>query len=239
MRTVYLEKNEVTGEFITGNVYDAWVGFKNLGYDCVPFTYKQMDFLDISKETIVNGYIRSAQKAFNIIGCDTPNEVSIPDELVEFTNRKIWTSTLGEIRENEPNCFIKPLKGQKLFTGHVRDGNMGYLIQTAGLLDSTEVLCSEVVYFITEWRGFVLNKELVGLKHYKGDFATIPDSKTINEAINKYDSAPVAYSIDMGITIDGKTVLIEVNDAFALGSYGLDSDIYVSMIEARWDEIVQ
>ncbi len=152
---VYLEKNELTNEFITTCTYDAWQGFSLLGYECRPFFFKQFDFLDITKETIVSGYIRSAHKAFKLLGVEIPIEVSIPDEIIEFAKRKIWTSTLGEIRENEPHCFIKPLRGQKLFTGHVRNGNMGYLLQTAMLADDTEVLCSEIVNFLSEWRGFV------------------------------------------------------------------------------------
>ena len=32
--------------------------------------------------------------------------------------------------------------------------------------------------------------------------------------------------------------MIEVNDAYSLGSYGLRSIPYVRMIEARWIEIV-
>ena len=159
------------------------------------------------------------------------------DELLKFANRKVWTSTLGQIRCDEPKCFIKPLKSQKLFTGHVR-GHISYLLQTAHLPDEVEILCSEVVDFITEWRGFVLNKKLIGLKNYKGDFTKIPDSSIINQAIQEYVSSPVAYSIDMAVDDSGKTVLVEVNDAFALGSYGLDPVKYAMMIEARWDEIM-
>ena len=115
---------------------------------------------------------------------------------------------------------------------------MHFLLQTAGLSDETEVLCSEVVHFDTEWRGFVLNQELIGLKHYKGDFGKIPDVSIIQAAIAKYTSAPAAYSIDVALTYAGKTVLVEINDAFALGSYGLDPVKYAQMIEARWDQIV-
>lgn len=238
MRIVYLEKNFITDEFITSCIYTAWEGFKNLGYNVQPFYFNEMDSLDISKGTIVSGYIRSAHKAFQIIGCPIPDEISIPDELLEFAGRKIWHSTLGQIRQDEPYCFIKPLKGQKLFTGHVRDGNMGYLVQTAGLSDETELLCSEVVRFATEWRGFVLDRKLIGLKNYKGDFTLIPNADLIHQAIEQYTSSPIAYSIDVGVTDEGKTVLVEINDAFALGSYGLEPDRYVAMIEARWDEIV-
>ncbi len=79
---------------------------------------------------------------------------------------------------------------------------------------------------------------LIGLKHYKGDFGIIPDTTIINKAIKQYKSSPIAYSIDMGILSNGDSVLVEVNDFFALGSYGLDPILYARGIEARWNEIV-
>ena len=209
-----------------------------LGYECIPFTWKQMDFLDINRETIVNGHIRSARKAFQIIGCPDPVEVSIPEELQEFTGRKIWTSTLGEIRQYEPKVFIKPLEGHKLFTGHIRTGELKDLIYTASFPDETKILVSEPVVFITEYRGFVLEGKLIGWKNYSGDFRKMPNVSIVEDAIKKYKTAPIAYSIDFGLDIDNRSLLVEVNDAFALGSYGLDNILYAKMIEARWDEIV-
>lgn len=237
MRTVYLEKNEATNEFVTVNNYYSWTGFTILGYHTESFLFKNLDFLSLDKETIVHGYIRSVEKAFSIIGCPIPEEISIPDELVDFAGRKIWKTTLGEIRKDEPLCFIKPLKGHKTFDGHVRDGKMCNLIQTSLCANSTEVLASEIVHFTTEYRGFVLNKELIGWKHYKGDFAKMPDVNVVRDAIKEYKTSPVAYSIDFGLDDQGRSLLIEVNDAYSLGCYGLSPVLYAQMIEARWDEI--
>jgi hypothetical protein len=39
--------------------------------------------------------------------------------------------------------------------------------------------------------------------------------------------------MDWGVTSDGKTVLIEVNDVYALGCYGLDRLLYASMLRDR------
>lgn len=35
-----------------------------------------------------------------------------------------------------------------------------------------------------------------------------------------FSDAPNGYGIDFGVTDDGRTLLIEVNDGYALGSYG-------------------
>jgi len=97
---------------------------------------------------------------------------------------------------------------------------------------------SECVNFISEYRCFVLNKEMVGCKNYKGDFKIFPNASIMENAINDYINQPVAYSIDFGVTDKGETLLIEMNDAFGLGSYGLDKLIYCKILEARWDEIL-
>lgn len=47
-----------------------------------------------------------------------------------------------------------------------------------------------------------------------------------------------AYSLDFGITDSGVMMLVEVNEAFALGTYGLPSIIYARMLETRWQEIM-
>jgi hypothetical protein len=48
---------------------------------------------------------------------------------------------------------------------------------------------------------------------------------------------PVSGSIDVGVTKDGKTVLVEVNDSYSLGNYGIGSILYARMIEERWREL--
>jgi hypothetical protein len=51
-------------------------------------------------------------------------------------------------------------------------------------------------------------------------------------------SAPIACALDFGVSADGRTLLIEANDAFALGAYGLDAVVYANMLEDRWLQIV-
>ena len=57
--------------------------------------------------------------------------------------------------------------------------------------------------------------------------------------IRKYTDAPKGYAIDFGVTADGKTVLIEVNDGYALGSYGLMEIDYAKLLSARWAELTE
>lgn len=225
----------------TSNVFYAWEGFNLRGYDVRKFESKaELDTLNLTKDDIVVAGIPIVQRAFDILGVTKPNLPDIPEELVSFAGRAIRYGTLEEIHDQDMNvqpCFIKPHLNQKLFVGHVvtkfRD-----LIQTSSYPRDTPIQISEVVDFISEYRGFVLNRKLVGLKHYNGTFAVVPDCNIINAAIEAYTDQPAAYSIDFGVTSDGRSLLIEINDAYALGNYGLHSSTYTAIIEARWDEIV-
>ncbi|SHJ63651.1 protein of unknown function [Clostridium cavendishii DSM 21758] len=61
--------------------------------------------------------------------------------------------------------------------------------------------------------------------------------KIIQEVISKFTSAPNGYAIDFGLTDKGETLLIEVNDGYALGYYGLFNLEYAKLLSARWAEL--
>jgi hypothetical protein len=50
---------------------------------------------------------------------------------------------------------------------------------------------------------------------------------------------PVAYSIDVGVLADGRTALVECNDGFALGNYGVGARVYAEMHRDRWYQMVE
>lgn len=43
--------------------------------------------------------------------------------------------------------------------------------------------------------------------------------------------------MDFGVTEDGRTILIEVNDGYSLGAYGLEPTLYTRLLTARWAEL--
>ena len=56
--------------------------------------------------------------------------------------------------------------------------------------------------------------QIIGVGHYNGDPFVHPDPAVVLAAVNDYRAeAPVAYGIDFGVTADGRTLLVEVNDA--------------------------
>ena len=52
-----------------------------------------------------------------------------------------------------------------------------------------------------------------------------------------YENAPNGYAFDVGVTKQGETILVEANDGFSLGSYGLFYIDYAKLLSARWAEL--
>ena len=104
--------------------------------------------------------------------------------------------------------------------------------------DETPVWLSETVDFVSEHRAFCMDGRIVDVRRYCGDWSIAPDRKIVEDALSSWKSAPKAFALDFGATSDGKTLLVEANDATALGHYGLNTEAYSQMIEARWLELV-
>jgi hypothetical protein len=112
------------------------------------------------------------------------------------------------------------------------------LIKCGDLSDgSQEVCCSEVVNFLAEWRCFVRYDRILGVHLYQGDWRLAFNPQVIESAVSAYTSAPAGYAIDFGVTDTGETLLIEVNDGYALGAYGLPPIYYAQLLSARWSEL--
>ena len=48
----------------------------------------------------------------------------------------------------------------------------------------------------------------------------------------------MACSMDICYTRDGRTLLVELNDAYSLGCYGLPGVLYAKLISARWSQLL-
>ncbi len=236
---VYIEQLE--NQFRGVNEYIAFRGFESLGYEICPFVAAEVESLDLDAATPVVAGIPTVWRALKKLGATPPQLAPIPRGLERFAGREFGLCTLNEIRvhvvEEKAPIFIKPIVG-KLFDGHVA-GAYRDLIRTAGLPDETANWWSDVVEFKGEYRGYVCNGELVGFGHYKGDFRMPVDFAPVEMAIQEYDELPRGCSMDWGVTADGRTLLIEVNDGYSLGCYGLSPILYANLLASRWNELAK
>jgi len=56
--------------------------------------------------------------------------------------------------------------------------------------------------------------------------------------VQAFEDRPISFGMDWGITSAGPTILVEVNDGFSLGNYGLRGPEYTALIEARWRQLM-
>jgi hypothetical protein len=244
IKLAYIQKKN--GEFFSEAAYSFWRGCNELGIDVVGFEQDSgiqiPTTIGLTKETVVYGGIGIVRKAFDYLGVRQPTVGELPPpEVLPFYGRRIWATTMLEVREGyEDNrfFFIKPLRDHKAFSGHVTSGTIGTLAQTAGFPNNFEIVASEVVYFRSEYRLFVHNRKIRDSRFYRGDFRYSPDYMVADRFIETFKKPPVAYSLDLGVTMDGKTFVVEINDAFSLGHYGMPHTPYTQMVIDRWEEIV-
>lgn len=57
--------------------------------------------------------------------------------------------------------------------------------------------------------------------------------------VDSFESAPNGYAVDIGLTDKGETLLIEVNEGYALGHYGLNALDYAKLLSARWAQLTR
>jgi hypothetical protein len=166
-----------------------------------------------------------------------------PDSVRDFLGREVWRGVLGDLESylDGPRVFVKPLE-QKLFTGTdvvCFEDRFAF----SHCPDDTPVYFSEVRKFVSEWRCYVVEGELLQMCFYRGDSFILPDPdvpRRILLAMQESGEAPISFAIDIGVTaVTRETLLVEVNDGFALGNYGLPSIPYSHLIETRWLELTK
>jgi len=216
------------------------------GVECVLFTSKvlQRNQLQLNDQTLVVGDHPTMQSVFKRMGVNVANDC-YPKSLKKYLNRTILETIVRKLQiKNQhteiSNMFIKPKSKAKLFTGFVLHSSED-LFQLDRLAKDTELYCSTVVEWISEYRVFVNRSRIVGIKHYLGDEQVKLNMATVENALTDFENSDQrtdAYGMDFGVLKNGETAFIEWNDGFALGSYGLDKEVYTDLILARWEEIV-
>lgn len=217
-------------------------GFWTLGVETDLFEWvDDIDNIkDLSSTVGIAGYIGDVHRGLQKLGKSIPQNIDYPEQLKEFLGRYMHQGTLGEVRSSFNNVFIKPDIDHKLFTGFVWNGDANSRRKIVTFPDEVPVWISDPIIFLSEYRTFILNYEILDCRKYKGDWGIVPDRKVIENAVEKMRGhAPSAFCLDFGITDMGETVLVEMNEGFSMGHYGLHPVNYARMLSARWFELVE
>ena len=173
-------------------------------------------------------FVLSWMKRFDV---PTPLPINVPEELLEphYAMRPIINGTHETIEDLvHGKWFVKSAMQFKGFAEVLRiDDNHSWSIPEG------EYQISEYVGIESEWRAFIYQGKLVGLQNYSGDYTIFPNVESILWMIHGYKSAPVAYTLDIGIN-GPHTFVIEVHDFFSCGLYGFaEHKLYPHMLY-RW-----
>jgi ATP-grasp domain-containing protein len=224
--------------------------FWERGFEVVPYGFEALcrgeidPWLDRDLPAVTVGHIAAVRRALERAGCPAPELPDFPEGLRPWLERSLERSTLGEVRrrfEQDPAAFplhVKPALDDRLFQGTLirafRD-----LIPLAAVDPEAEVWVQGAVEFTSEWRAYVLDGEILRVCNYKGDPLQFPNRSVLEAGLAAFSGAPRAYGADWGVTASGRTLLVEVNDAYALGNYGLHGHELAGFMEARWRELTQ
>ncbi|MBR4515747.1 MAG: ATP-grasp domain-containing protein [Lachnospiraceae bacterium] len=232
----YIQTNAAGFPF-NETVFNAYYGFEQLGIETVFFN-KRDELLVSEKEDVVVGGLGPTKWRLEMLGCEYP-ELDYPEELKAYLGRNIWTSKINTVNSHPEMwpVFVKPYI-DKRFTGRVISTTKD-LIGCGSCYENYDVICSDVLDIEAEWRAFVRYGRILDVRQYKGDWRLHYDSTVIDNALKDYKEQPAGFAMDFGLTAEGKTVLIEVNDGFSIGSYGLLFIDYAKLLAARWAELTE
>jgi len=243
----FLEKIEK--DYLDDFVFSSKYQLQNLGIEIIDFDGTNLSKLENHKPNLKNdiliGSVEACSKFFNLCGVNEPEYIGYPEELQKFLGRIITSCKFKDINAPYP-YFIKPKGKVKLFTGSVVESEKSHKFMSEYYKEVSpylDVYISPVLKFESEYRCFVYKGELQGIQYYAGNIRLFPDIKRIDAMIKKYNSSNVSYTLDVGLVCLNQwqnfyeTYLIEVNDMWAIGSYGFDSQKYVRMTIDRFQEI--
>lgn len=213
----------------------AYCGFMEMGAEII-FFYTPEELRESYPEDVVVGYVGTVTQRLHEFGIEIP-DLDYPEELSAYLGRNVWHSTINTINTHPElwPVFVKSVKDKRITGRTIRSPKD--LIGCGMWNSDQDVWCSNPVDFVTEWRCFVRYGHILDVRHYKGDWRKSLDPNIVEAAVSSYASAPKAYGIDFGLTKDERTLLLEVNDGFSLGNYGLFYLDYAKLLATRWSEL--
>ena len=187
------------------------------------------------KNNLFVGSVEFMKEVFSKVGKEN---VRVP----ENSNRECKVMTLDEAKKlakSGKNIFIKPFD-IKLFTGFVLD-QMVYS-SISDIPGDTMIMVYDVFEspIKSEFRCYIHRNKVVDIRNYSGELFCAPDEDYLNKVIESNRlKFPIAYTIDIGVLENGENVVVEYNDMWAIGNYGMPNDLYLRLLKDRYFEIIK
>ncbi len=182
------------------------------------------------------GSVEFVREWMRLAGVREPEPIDYPTSLHHALGRSVVQVPYAQARHG---CWIKPL-ATKAWAPRILDG--APLIGPDEPVWESDPIAPE--QFLGEWRVYVLGGAIVGHGRYDDDQdeRITYDAAQVHAWVDTYTAsgqAPAGYALDVARMADGRTILVEVTDGWAIGYYrGTCSPAdYAGMLAARWAEI--
>lgn len=201
----------------------------NIGYRFYNTTQTQnkFDFKEFHKKYVPIGNVEFVLSFIKHFYNRVPKPINVPKELFGYAGRGIINATHIELINLSGKFFVKSNDKINGFAGVI-----GY--------DSSPVeipmgnyQISEYITIDSKWRAFVYQGKLVGLQYCSGEFTKFPNVNKIMGMVKQYKSAPIAYTLDIGINESG-TFVLEAHNFFSCALYGFSDYSILPNMYYRW-----
>lgn len=147
---------------------------------------------------------------------------NIPEPLQDnvFSGRRLVPSTTIS---SVPQIMTDWNVGQVFLKSATRSkGNITGIYNLKSLPQTEdEVLVSEVLPLLSEWRVFVFKDMVQDIRHYTGSPYAVPHESVVKNMVRAMDGRLESYTLDVGVTAGNqRTVIIEVHNFISCGLYG-------------------
>ncbi len=204
--------------------------------ECIPT--KAEDIIKLPKDGwFPVGTVEFCEAVMRHQGIPEPEPMDYPESLHKWMipHKKALFSDVpqGWSEKNNLGLHVKPVKTKfpvELWT------------------PTTPVWIGQWKDFGPEYRVYVLRGEILGISRYDQFEDELEethklDEQRVNDMVKTFEAngAPIGYGLDVGVLRETKeTVLVEVNDGWALGYYpwGLKQNKYLDLIQSRWEELL-
>lgn len=167
------------------------------------------------------GDIDFVQKALKIFyNIDKINPIEIPKCLrdQEFLKREYKIVGKNEL-PNDGVYFVKQADKPKGFSYF---GNIKNLKDYINEIPDGLYQISSAKNIISEWRVYVHRNKILSVANYDGNSNLYPNSEIIQRMVNIYrfdKNQPDSYTMDVAITEENETILIEIHPFISVGLY--------------------
>ena len=218
-------------------------------FDCACAMYGAIDlglyYTLVSFEDVKNGEFDSLIKNNLFVGSvefmtEVFNRVDIEQPRLPINNLRPYEEMKLKDFKYEYPVFIKP-KSIKAFTGFVVDDYSKSMLNT--LDKELDIIIQQVINFNSEWRFYIFRNKIVDIRHYSGrmDINLIGAVNNFNKLDDStFKNFPETFVMDIGFYNDSDSyTIIEFNDMWAIGNYGIPNDLYVRMLKDRYFDIIK